>query len=103
MDYMGAVDYWFWKGIGVAYNTTITNPEEYLVGMLVMNNKTNHEAADAFKWGFYLGKELSQDDYDGLTNAFKKEIVELQKVIAKAIINVKVPKIKYDGNVKGNC
>lgn len=81
MVYDSCYDYYFWQGVEIGLNNRLTydNENEGLVlPEFWIDNPTNLACQDAFAWGYYLGLELTFDEYLELTIEAEKpkEILE---------------------------
>jgi hypothetical protein len=101
MEYVGAADWHFWMGVFYAYNGLGQEDMEFLAPTFNMDNQVTKDCLEAYKWGWALGLELTEDEYIELTTSPKDDIVEF--------IPVKVDKVKDEQDfetlikIVGNC
>lgn len=94
MEYIGAADYHFWNGVYMGYNGEGLASIEISSPSLAFDNEVSRSCLEAFKWGFYLGEELTEEEYISLTTMTKSNIIKKKAKPEKEIVNVKI---------EGNC
>lgn len=98
MEYKGADDYHFWLGLDCGYKAQGKVLTDDLTPSFGMDNNVTRACLMSFNDGFYLGKELTQQDYLDLTTYPKDVIIE--NILVK-----ESPKDEFDEKslIVGNC
>lgn len=97
MEYNGAEDWWYWGGVYYGYNGEGLISVEFVAPTFVFDNPVSEACLEAFYWGFYLGLELTEDEYIDLTGTKKSIILE---VIDE---NEELLDFLNDSKIEGNC
>jgi hypothetical protein len=80
MEFIGATDYYFWKGVAQAQNNPQLNAETYPDIEFTFNNHTTRACVEAFKWGLSLGSIITKEEYNELTTSPKPNILKVEYI-----------------------
>lgn len=82
MDYIGAADYYFWKGVKKGLGCSINLVDKVVKDLYIFgNNDVSRACYEAYGWGYCFGTRLTQEQYLDLTvNPVHVTIEEIDKV-----------------------
>jgi len=99
MEFNGAEEYFFYKGLEEAQEGTVEDLDVRLDTLIALEINIAERLRGAFRIGYELGLYMSRGDYLDLISPPKRDIVEPAKW--KGTKKEKV--WKEDSNLKGNC
>lgn len=94
MNYIGAADVFFWKGVKKGIGSTINVVDEEIAQLYIFgNNDVSRACYEAYGWGYCFGTQITKSQYLDLTN---NPVHVTIKEIEEAFIEVGF-------NIEGNC
>ena len=102
MNYNGAVEYFFYKGVESAQNGEYTTLGENPRQIVIFGGRVTEKCREAFVLGHELGLVMTQADYKYLTKTPNPVKNKRKDIILKKKKD-KVSIIDKDYPIKGNC
>lgn len=104
MDYDGAADYFFWKGVWFGQIGSRRDLNSMMSPLVNLNTPTHRACSKAFSWGIDFGLVINPEDYIKLTTVqepvrVKKKAKKVKKKKELMVIDT----IDRDYPIKGNC
>lgn len=96
MIYQGAIEWWFYRGLGLGVYGSLQGLELESEDLLPMPSETSNKCYDAFIDGYVLGMDLTQEEYDEIMREPEIEKKQDEPVVAEQF------DFKYEKPL-GNC
>lgn len=86
MYFNGAAEWFFWLGVEDGLNASISDMDDGLDGILLMDTIVSRACGDSYRWGFCLGVALTPEEYAYLTSWPTADTIIPEPVIIDNVI-----------------